>query len=118
LALGLAGLGPEDLLRSTLSLEFGVSAWMRRSATDLAEAERVALLLRRALLAVSDLDQASEPVPLIARDKTLAVRSLCIYLHGMLGRAASSSGLTTPEIAQAALVALAAGGELERRLSS
>lgn len=118
LALGLAELEPEDLLRSRLSLEFGVSAWLRRSGADLAEAERNALGLRRALLSTSALDEATEPVPLIARDKTLALRSLCVYLHGLLSRAASSMELTRPEMAEVALAALKADGGLERRLSS
>jgi hypothetical protein len=118
LALGLAELEPDDLARSTLSLEFGVSAWLRRSATDLADAERSALALRRALVSVSALDEATEPVPLIARDKTLAIRSLCLYLHGLLSRAAASLGMTRQATAEAALKALEAAGGLERRLSS
>jgi len=118
LALGLADLEPGDLARSTLSLEFGVSAWLRRSGTDLADAERSALALRRALVAVSALDEATEPVPLIARDKALAIRTLCLYLHGLLVRAASSLGMTRQETAEAALAAVEAEGGLERRLSS
>ena len=119
LALGLAELEPDDLARSTLSLEFGVSAWLRRSScTDLADAERSALALRRALVAVSALDEATEPVPLIARDKALAIRSLCLYLHGLLVRAASSLGMTRQETAEAALGIIETEGGLERRLSS
>jgi hypothetical protein len=118
LALGLASLEPEDLAHSKLSLELGVSAWLRRATTDLVEAQHTALLLRGALLSVSGLDEATEPVPLIARDRTLAVRSLCLYLHGLIIRAASSSGLTRVEIAEAALLALEADGAFERRLTS
>lgn len=118
LALGLASLEPGDLAHSTLSLEFGVSAWLRRSSTEWADAERSALALRRALVSVSVLDEETEPVPLIGRDKTLAMRSLCLYLHGLLVRAANSMGVPREEIAEAALAAMDAGGGLERRLSS
>ena len=118
LALGLASLEPGDLVHSTLSLEFGVSAWLRRSGADWAEAQRSALALRRALVAVSVLDEATEPVPLIGRDQTLALRSLCLYLHGLLVRAAGSMDIPRGEIAEAALEALEAEGDLERRLSS
>ena len=118
LALGLASLDPGDLIHSTLSLEFGVSAWLRRSGADWAEAHRSALALRRALLAVSVLDEATEPVPLIGRDQTLALRSLCLYLHGLLVRAAGSMEISREEIAAAALGGIEADGGLERRLSS
>jgi hypothetical protein len=118
LALGLASLEPGDLARSTLSLEFGVSAWLRRTSTDWADALRSSLALRRALVSVSVLDEETEPVPLIGRDKTLALRSLCLYLHGLLVRAASSMDMTRLEIAEAALAAIETDGGLERRLSS
>jgi len=118
LALGLASLEPGDLIHSTLSLEFGVSAWLRRSGADWAEAQSGVLALRRALLTVSVLDEASEPVPLIGRDQTLALRSLCLYLHGLLVRAAGSMEISREEMAAAALEAIEADGGLERRLSS
>jgi hypothetical protein len=118
LALGLASLEPGDLVHSTLSLEFGVSAWLRRSGADWTEAHRSALALRRALMAVSVLDEATEPVPLIGRDQSLALRSLSLYLHGLLVRAASSMDIPREEIAVAAVAAIEAEGGLERRLSS
>jgi hypothetical protein len=118
LALGLASLEPGDLVPSTLSLEFGVSAWLRRSGADFADARRSALALRRAILAVSVLDEATEPIPLIGRDQNLALRSLSLYLHGLLVRAAASMETTREEIAEAALSAIAAEGGLERRRTS
>jgi hypothetical protein len=118
LALGLASIEPGDLVHSTLSLEFGVSAWLRRSGADWVEAHRSALALRRAFVAVSVLDEATEPVPLIGRDQSLALRSLCLYLHGLLVRAAASMDSSRAEIAEAALKAMAAEGDLKRRLSS
>ena len=79
---------------------------MARSAIGLDRACDVLLHLRAALLAVSALDQRSEPVPLVAGDRRQAVLTLAVYLDGLVGRACRLAGTTREELAEAALAHL------------
>lgn len=103
---GLVTLDDEDLAPGNMTLELGLTLWMSRTRTDLPTARRALWGLRRALLAVSNLDQDSEPVPLMAGDQRAALLALAIYLYGLARRAADSRLLTAPQIAEEALEAL------------
>ncbi len=89
--------------------------WLRRSGTELSTAPRALLALRGALLEVSSLDCDTEPVPIVIPDTQHAVPNLCVYLHGLIGRAAASNRCERPELIEAALAhlgAVAAGARL------
>jgi hypothetical protein len=103
---GLAELTPADLVPENLSLPLGLSVWMRRGNIGLAGARRALLVLRGALLAVSGLDESTEPVPLVVADPVAAIMSLAVYLDGLLVRAAAEAALSRAELAERALAAL------------
>jgi len=105
-ARGIAVLAPEDLTRGNLTLELGLSLWMHRSGTGLAGVRAGLLGVRAALLEASGLEQATEPVPLLAGEPRTAVLSLAIYLDGLVERAARRAGLSRTEMVEAALACL------------
>ncbi len=88
---------------ASLSLSFGLSAWMKRFGLGLDETVDTILSLRTALLSVSGLDTASEPVPLRVADRVILVLNLAVYLEGLLGRAARALGVSPGEAADAAV---------------
>jgi hypothetical protein len=115
-ARGLAEMTAEDLRGNQLNLELEVSVWLRRSGADLSTVPRALLALRQALLEVSRLDGATEPVPIVIGDTQRAVANLCVYLHGLITRAAGSAKLGRGELVEAALNRLS--GATARRRSS
>jgi len=114
---GLAEQRDDDLRGNQLNLELEVSVWLRRSRADLSAAPRALLALRRALLEVSALDADTEPMPIVIADTQQAVPNLCIYLRGLIGRAAASLGVDRPAIVEAALSHLGAAVAEARRTS-
>jgi hypothetical protein len=88
LALGLADLSRDDLADDSLVLALSVSAWLRQTGVGLTAARTSLFALRRAVLAASELDAASEPIPLAAGDPGAAVLGLARYLWDVLDRAA------------------------------
>jgi hypothetical protein len=105
-AVGLADLVAEDLVAGNLTLPLSVSNWMARSDVDLDLARALLFELRGALLAVSSLDHASEPVPLMGGDRRNAVITLAVYLHGLVERGARALATSRPEFSAAALAHL------------
>lgn len=95
----IAGLSNEGPVGVSLSLPFGLSASMKRHGLGLDETISAVLSVRTALLAVSGLDLASEPVPLRLPDSVLFVLNLAVYLDGLLGRAARVLGVSRGEAA-------------------
>ena len=89
---GLAELGPVDPFSGDLSLELGVSVWLRTSGTPLLEARGRLLQIRELIIEVCGLDPATEPVPLVGRAPRNDVLNLVGYLGDLLRRAASLSG--------------------------
>ncbi len=103
---GLVALDRDDLAEGNLSLELGLTLWMSRSGAGVHQVRSTLRALRSALLHASDLDETSEPVPLMAGDERTAVLHLAIYLHGLLQRSARSRGSSPAQIAEEALVVL------------
>jgi len=93
----------EGRAEGSLSLSFGLSAWMKQYCVGVDETVNAILSLRTALLSVSGLDAASEPVPLRVQDHVVFVLNLAVYLEGLLGRAAGTLGATPGETADAAV---------------
>jgi hypothetical protein len=97
---GLAELGPVDPFSGDLSLELGVSVWLRTSGTPLLEARGRLLHIRELIIEVCGLDPATEPVPLVGRSPRNDVLNLVGYVGDLLRRAASTSGRTVPGVAR------------------
>ena len=97
---GLGELGTIDRARNDLSLELGVSLWLRRSGRSLEEARGTLLEIRDLLLDAGGLDAATEPVPLTGRSARQDVLTLVAYLTDLLGRAASSARCGRAQLAR------------------
>jgi hypothetical protein len=97
----LAAAPDSDPTRTAVALPFGLSACMARHCVDTEGLIDAMLPLRRALLAASRLDAASEPVPLTAGDPEDAALGLASYLHGLLSRASAASDLHRDALASA-----------------
>jgi hypothetical protein len=85
-----------------LALPLALSVCMQRhgeGADGLVEAMQ---LLRETVLAVSGLDAAGEPVPLVVGDARTAALVLAGYLHDLLDRAARASATPRGAVALAA----------------
>ncbi len=105
---GLAELGPLQPFTGDLTLELGISIWLRRSGTSLVEARERLFEVRRAILETSDLDPATEPVPLVGRSPRSDVLTLVDYLGGLLRRAAAATGCSVQTVAHRTIAALPA----------
>jgi hypothetical protein len=95
---GLAELGPFEPFSGDLSLELGLSVWLRRSGKSLLEARELLLDIRRILLEVGGLDAATEPVPFVGRSPRNDVVNLTAYLAELLQRATASAQLHVNEV--------------------
>jgi len=96
---GLAELGPVDPFSGDLSLELGVSVWLRTSGTPLLEARGRLLFVRELIIMVGGLDPATEPVPLVGRSPRADVLNLVSYVGDLLRRAAAASGQSVQRVA-------------------
>jgi hypothetical protein len=95
---GLAELGPVDPFSGDLSLELGISIWLRTSATPLLEARGRLLSVRELIIMVCGLDAATEPVPLVGRSPRADVLNLVGYVGDLLRRAAAASGQSVQRV--------------------
>jgi hypothetical protein len=96
---GLADLGPVDPSSGDLSLELGLSAWMRTHTTSLEEARAVLLEIRLAIVDACDLDEATEPVPFVGRSPRLDVITLISCVSDLLRRGAAEAGCSVRSLA-------------------
>ena len=84
---GLAELGAVDPFSGDLSLELGISVWLRTSETSLFEARSSLLEIRRVILEVCGLDPSTEPFPMVGRSPRSDVLNLVGYISELLRRA-------------------------------
>ena len=103
---GLADLGPVDPFSGDLSLELGVSLWLRTSGTPLLEARGRLLHIRELIIEAGGLDPATEPVPLLGRGPRSDVLNLVGYVGDLLRRAASVSGRPVQVVARSVIAGL------------
>jgi hypothetical protein len=103
---GLAELGHVDPTSGDLSLELGLSVWMRRSGVSLEEARRALLALRMHVIEACGLDPATEPVPFVGRAPRLDVVTLISYLGQLLRRGASAADLSIRALAERVMAQL------------
>jgi hypothetical protein len=105
---GLADLGPVDPFSGDLSLELGISVWLRTSETSLLEARSALLDIRQVILGVCELDPATEPVPMVGRSPRSDVLNLVSYISELLRRASAGLGREPASIVRAVVAALPA----------
>jgi hypothetical protein len=89
---GLAELGPVEPFSGDLSLELGISVWLRTSGTSLLEARSSLLEIRGLILEVCGLDPSTEPFPMVGRSPRSDVVNLVGYISELLRRASAGSG--------------------------
>jgi hypothetical protein len=103
---GLAELGPVEPFSGDLSLELGISLWLRTSGTSLLQARSALLELRRLILAVCDLDPSTEPIPMVGRSPRSDVLNLVGYVSELLRRASAGMGHRLEAVIESVLAEL------------
>jgi len=103
---GLAELGPVEAFSGDLSLELGISVWLRTSGTSLLQARSSLLEIRGVILEVCALDSATEPVPLVGRSPRSDVINLVGYLSELLRRASAGMGRDVAAVVRAVVARL------------
>ena len=103
---GLVEFGLGEPSGSEITLELGVSIWMRRSGADLEAVRSAMIRLRGALVKAGNLDPATEPLPLLSPSDRRDVLTLVSYLCGLVGRAAVSAGCLPRDMAACAARAI------------
>ena len=103
---GLAQLGPVEPFSGDLSLELGISVWLRTSGTSLLQARSSLLEIRQVILEVCALDPATEPVPLVGRSPRSDVVNLVGYISELLRRASAGTGRAVGAVVEAVVAEL------------
>jgi hypothetical protein len=103
---GLAELGPVEPFSGDLSLELGISLWLRKSGTSLIEARSSLLEIRHVILEVCDLDPSTEPFPMVGRSPRSDVVNLVGYISELLRRAAAGLGRGVDAVVDAVVAEL------------
>ena len=97
---GLVEVGPLDPFSGDLSLELGISLWLRTSGTSLLEARSSLLYIRRLILEVCGLDPSTEPFPMVGRSPRSDVVNLVGYISELLRRASAGLGRNVEAVVQ------------------
>ena len=97
---GLVALGPVDLRRDNLTLELGLSLWMRQCGIAVEDASDVILTLRNILIEVAGFDPRREPTPFVGRSPELDLVNLTGYLGGLLLRASIAAQCSPGVVAE------------------
>jgi hypothetical protein len=96
--------GAGSLLRSDdLTALLCISAWMRSSGAELGDCLRAMLCLRTALVRAAEMDERTEPVPLLHSDQKVAALNLVRYLEDLVRRAALVGGMPEHAVASRAI---------------
>jgi len=103
---GLAELGPVVPFSGDLTLELGLSVWLRRCGLSVLAARECLVALRPVVIDACGLDAASEPVPLVGHSPRADVLSLATYLADLMRRVAAATGRGVPVIVAQVVAAL------------
>jgi hypothetical protein len=103
---GLAELGPVEPFSGDLSLELGISLWLRTSGTSLIEARSSLLEIRHVILEVCGLDPSTEPFPMVGRSPRSDVVNLVGYISELLRRASAGLGRGVEAVVDAVVAEL------------
>ena len=94
---------PSGTTTADLALELGLSACMQMSDTDVDRAIGQMWSIRKAVLEVSRLDAACEPVPFGGSSERLDLINLALYLGNLVERAATQGRCDADTIVAKAL---------------
>jgi hypothetical protein len=97
---GLVALGPVDLRKDNLTLELGLSLWMRQSGIAIEDASDVILTLRNILIEVAGFDPRGEPTPFVGRSPELDLVNLTGYVGGLLLRTSIAAQCSPAVVAE------------------
>jgi hypothetical protein len=103
---GLAEFGPVEAFSGDLSLELGISVWLRTSDTSLLQARSSLLEIRGVILEVCAIDPVTEPVPLVGRSPRSDVINLVGYVSELLRRASAGTGRDVAAVVRAVVAEL------------
>lgn len=103
---GLAELGPVEPFSGDLSLELGISVWLRTSGTSLLEARASLLEVREVILEVCGIDPSTEPFPMVGRSPRSDVLNLVGYVSELLRRASAGLGRGVEAVVEAVVAEL------------
>jgi hypothetical protein len=103
---GLAELGPVEPFSGDLSLELGISLWLRTSGTSLIQARSSLLEIRHVILEVCELDPSTEPFPMVGRSPRSDVVNLVGYISELLRRASAGLGRGVEAVVEAVVAEL------------
>lgn len=103
---GMAAFGPFDATSDDLSLQLGVSLWLRMSDSSLEDARSALQEVRRLVLAAYELEAATEPVPLVGRSPASDVVTLAAYVGDLLRRVAARAGCQPGTVADRVIAEL------------
>jgi hypothetical protein len=106
---GLVELGPVEPLSGDLSLELGISVWLRTSGMSLLEARSSLLELRGVILEVCGIDPSTEPFPMVGRSPRSDVLSLVGYISDLLCRASAGLACGVETVVEAVVTELPVG---------
>jgi hypothetical protein len=84
---GLAALGPIELRDRDMTLELGLSLWLRRCHLSVADAVEAMGMVREALVEAAGIDHQTEPVPLVGRAAKDDLVNLAGYISHLIPRA-------------------------------
>ncbi len=115
---GLLELGPDALIGEDLSLELGLSLWMRRSGTDLLDAVAALRLLAQVVAVEAEIDVKSEPIALVGRSPRADVTSLARCLGNLVHRAALVAHRDPCELVESTLSRIARDYEAPAALAA
>jgi hypothetical protein len=97
---GLVSLGRAGSSRADMTLELGLSIWMRQCGVDIDEASDELWNVRGILLEVASFDPRSEPVPFSGRSPELDLVNLAAYLSGLVHRVSAATQCTPSVVAE------------------
>ena len=89
---------PGPTQKKELSLELGLSVWMKRHNVAYDDCRAAMLAIRTALLEVAGMDAATEPVPLYGRSPEIDVATFAGYLAELFIRASETVECEVPGV--------------------
>jgi hypothetical protein len=84
--------------KKELSLELGLSVWMRRNDIAVDDCRAAMLAIRASLLEVAGMDAETEPVPLYGRSPEIDVANFAAYLADLFLRASAAVDCELPHV--------------------
>jgi hypothetical protein len=84
--------------KKELSLELGLSVWMRRHDIAFDDCRAAMLAIRASLLEVAGMDAETEPIPLYGHSPEVDVANFAVYLADLFIRASEVVDCEVPQV--------------------